>query len=63
MSLSSVASRVSVTVALAAFALTCALSLLAEVEALHAMLRGIAAFAGVYWLARWSAGVLEALGG
>jgi len=52
-----------VTVALAAFALTCALSLLAEVEALHAMLRGIAAFAGVYWLARWSAGVLEALGG
>lgn len=55
--------RASVFAGLAAFALTGALSVRAQVEPLYVVLRSIAAFLGVMWLARWGGGVLEVLGG
>jgi len=45
-------------VGLGAFGLTGALSLRAGVEPLYAVVRSIAAFLAVVWLARWSAAVL-----
>jgi len=55
--------RGSVFAGLAAFALAGALSMRAQVEPLYVVLRSIAAFLGVMWLARWSGGVVEAVGG
>ena len=46
----------------AAFGVAGAVSLGAGVQPLHAVLRGIAAFAVVVCVARWSAGALGALG-
>lgn len=54
-------SGASLVVALAAFALTGALSLRAQVEPLYAVLRGIGAFTGVLCLARWSAAALDSI--
>ena len=62
MSLGSLLSRASLLVALAAFGVTGALSLRARVEPLYLVLRSIAAFLGVLWLARCGAGVLDSLG-
>jgi hypothetical protein len=49
-------------VALAAFALTGALSLRAQVEPLYAVLRGIGAFAAILCVARWTASILDLVG-
>ena len=62
MQVSEVLSRVALGVATGAFGLAGALSLRAEVEPLYAVVRGIIAFAAVLWLARFSAGLLDALG-
>jgi len=55
-------SGASLVVALAAFALTGALSLRAQVEPLYAVLRGVGAFAGILCAARWSASILDLVG-
>lgn len=47
-------------VAVSAFALAGTLSLLAGVEPLYVVLRGIAAFLGTLFLCRWVVGLLEA---
>jgi len=62
MTVGTVVSGAALVVALIAFALTGALSLRARVEPLWAMVRAIVAFLAVLWIARWSAGVLDALG-
>ena len=61
MQLSKALSRASLAVGLAAFGLTGALSLRAQVEPFFAVLRSIGAFAGVLCLARWSAAALDYL--
>jgi len=61
MQLSKVLSGASLAVGLAAFALTGAFSLRAQVEPFFAVLRSIGAFAGVLCLARWSAALLDYL--
>jgi len=60
--LSNVVSGAALAAALIAFAVTVVLSLRAQVEPLWAMVRAIGAFLGVLWMARWSVGVLDALG-
>ncbi len=55
-------SGLSLAVALAAFGVTGALALRAQVEPFYAVLRSMAAFIGVLCLARWSASAVDALG-
>lgn len=62
MRLSSALSGAALLAAIVAFAVTGALSLRAQVEPFYAVVRGIVAFLGVLWLARWSASALDALG-
>ena len=62
MNASKILSGLSLFVALTAFGLTGALAIRARVEPFYAVLRSIVAFIGVLCLARWSAGVVEALG-
>ena len=62
MQMNEVLSRVALGVATGAFGLAGALSLQAGVEPLYAVVRGIVAFAAVLWLARFSLGLLDALG-
>lgn len=63
MSFGDVIARASVFAGLGAFALAGALSVWAQVEPLYVVLRSIAAFLGVMWLARWGGSVVEILGG
>ncbi len=62
MTLGNVVSGAALAAGLIAFAVTVVLSLRAQVEPLWAMVRAIGAFLGVLWMARWSVGVLDALG-
>ena len=59
--MSDIVARAALGVALGAFGVTGALSLRAQVEPLYAVVRGIVAFVGVLWAARWSANALDAL--
>jgi len=63
MSFGELIERASVFAGLAAFALAGGLSVWAQVEPLYVVLRSIAAFLGVMWLARWGGSVVDALGG
>lgn len=53
---------VTLAAAVAAFGLAAGLSLRVGVEPLYAVLRGIAGFAAVLWIARLSAGALTSAG-
>ena len=62
MKLSNVVSGLTLAVSVGAFGLTGALSLRAGVQPLYAVIRGIAAFIAVIWLARTAASALDVLG-